>query len=155
VRRARDGELDAALDVWRAANPATKLTQHPNRLRHWSREPGARFFVAVDNSRLIGTVFSLLGRLDDGAGEVVPALRHITGLSVLPGRQREGVGRDLVSALLADAQRDGCNRLTLWAHADNTPARRLFESFGFRPTGRRGRDDAGAETVHFELPLNR
>jgi hypothetical protein len=31
VRRARDGELDAALDVWRAANPASELSANAGR----------------------------------------------------------------------------------------------------------------------------
>ena len=155
VRHAKPDEVEAAIDVWRAANPDSGLHLHPERLRRWSSDPGAHVHVALDGEHVVGMVLSVLGRADDGAGDVIPGLRHLLGLSVLPGRQRQGIARSLVQSLVDEAREEACDRLTLWVHADNAAARRLFASFGFRPTGRSELDDAGVETTHMELLLRR
>jgi ribosomal protein S18 acetylase RimI-like enzyme len=155
VRHAEPGEVEAAIDVWRAANPGSGLRQHPERLRRWALDPGARMHVAIDGDHIVGMVLSVLGRADAGAGEVIPGLRHLTGLSVVPARRREGIARNLVRSLIDEARHEPCERVTLWVHADNVAARRLFESVGFRPTGRSELDDADVETSHMELVLRR
>ena len=153
VRHAGAQEVEAAIEVWRAANPTSGLEQHPERLRRWSSDHGAQFHVAVDGERVVGVVLSIPGRADDGAGELISGLRHLTGVAVVPDRRGEGVARSLLGAVLDEAARAGCERVTLWVRADNLPARRLFESFGFEPTGRREPDDAGAESMHMGLSL--
>ena len=155
VRHADPHETETAIDVWRAANPDSRLEQHPDRLRRWSSERGAHVHVAVDQDRVIGMVLSVLGRADDGAGEVVPGLRHLIGLAVAPTRRREGVARRLVCAVIDEARREACEWVRLWVHADNAAARRLFESVGFRATGRSALDDGGTETSQMELSLVR
>jgi ribosomal protein S18 acetylase RimI-like enzyme len=155
VRHASPQEVEAAIDVWHAANPGSALVEHPKRLRRWSTDQGARLHVAVEGGRIVGAVLSVLGRADDGAGELIPGLRLLTGLAVVPERRRAGVARSLVRALLDEAAREGCERVTLWVRADNLPAQRLFATFGFRPTGRREPDDAGAESMHMEVALTR
>jgi len=40
--------------------------------------------------------------------------------------------------------------LTLWAHAPNEPATRLFEAAGFLRAGRSSLDSAGERMLHFE-----
>jgi ribosomal protein S18 acetylase RimI-like enzyme len=154
VRHASAQEVEAAIDVWRAANPGSALVEHPERLRRWSADRGAQLYVADDGSgRVVGAVLSVLGRADDGAGELIPGLRHLTGLAVVPERRRAGVARSLLRVLLDEAAEEGCARVTLWVRADNLPAQRLFASLGFRPTGRREPDDAGAESMHMEVAL--
>jgi ribosomal protein S18 acetylase RimI-like enzyme len=150
VRLARADEQRAALAVWRRANRGSALQQHPQRLQRWAREEGARFYVAAEGERLVGMALSLRGRADDGAGEVIPGVRHLTGVAVVPERQRMGIGRRLIATVLADAEHDRCQKVTLWTNETNTAALALFESLGFRPTGRRARDESGAQSVHFE-----
>jgi ribosomal protein S18 acetylase RimI-like enzyme len=153
VRHAEPDEVEAAIDVWRAANPTSGLEQHPERLRRWSSGRGAHMHVAVDGDCVVGMVLSVLGRTDDGAGEVIPGLRHLMGLSVIPARRREGVARRLVRAVVDEARQEASGWVTLWVHDDNVAARRLFESFGFRSTGRSEPDDAGVKTTQMELSL--
>jgi ribosomal protein S18 acetylase RimI-like enzyme len=153
VRHARAQEVEAAIDVWRAANPRSGLEQHPDRLRRWSADRDAHFHIASDGDRVVGAVLSVLGRADDGAGDVIPGLRHLTGVAVVPDRRREGIGQSLLGAVLDEAVREGCERVTLWVRADNLPAWRLFESFGFRTSGRSEPDEAGIESMHMELSL--
>jgi ribosomal protein S18 acetylase RimI-like enzyme len=150
IRQADPAELESALDVWRAANAESGLHGHLEHLRDWALEDGARVFLAAEGERLVGVAFSLRGRAADGAGPVVPGQRHLTGFAVVPERQQHGIGRSLLSAVLEDARREGCARVTLWTHAANVPARKLFEAAGFLPTGRRELDADGAEMLLLE-----
>lgn len=151
IRQADPAELESALGVWRAANPESRLHGHLEHLRDGAREEGARVFVAAEGKSLVGVALSLRGRADDGAGPVLPGRRHLTGFAVVPERQRHGIGRRLLATVLEDARREGCTRVTLWTHAANVPARKLFEAAGFLPTGRRGPDADGAEMLQLEF----
>lgn len=69
---------------------------------------------------------------------------HLGRLLVDPQRRGQGLGRVLVTELLAHARLHSpeparCLRATLNVFANNLPARRLYESLGFR---------VAAETVH-------
>src|ERR687884_40440 len=112
IRQADPAELESALGVWRAANSDSRLHGHLEHLRGWAREDGARVFVAAEGTCLVGVAFSLPGRAADGAGAVLPGQRHLTGLAVVPERQRRGIGRSLLSVVLEDARREGCSRVT-------------------------------------------
>ena len=150
IRQADPAELGSALGVWRAANVGSRLHGHVENLRGWASQDGARVFVAAEGTRLVGAALSLPGRAADGAGPVLPGRRHLTGFAVLPERQRQGIGRGLLLAVLEDARSDGCTRVTLWTHAANDPARALFEAAGFVPTGRSEPDESGAEMLQLE-----
>lgn len=54
------------------------------------------------------------------------------GFGVVPERRRRGVGRLLVKAMLERARGAGLRTLSLEVLAQNTPARRLYESEGMR-----------------------
>jgi GNAT superfamily N-acetyltransferase len=66
-------------------------------------------------------------------GEIVAFLAaagsHVDQLFVDPDHQRAGLGRLLFEAMLARTPRP----VTLHVFADNYPARRFYERFGFRP----------------------
>jgi ribosomal protein S18 acetylase RimI-like enzyme len=55
----------------------------------------------------------------------------INGIAVDPARQGHGIGRALIDAAIAEAQRRGARRLTLRVFSPNERARRLYESAGF------------------------
>jgi ribosomal protein S18 acetylase RimI-like enzyme len=154
VRRAATSEVDAAVAVWHSANATSSLRNHAARLRRWSQEPGAKLFVAVEGDDFIGMILSLVARADDGAGSPIPGARHITGVAVLPNRQRGGIGGALLRAALDDARAEGCDRVTLWTHNRNERALHLFQTHGFRPTGRTAHDDAGDPTTQFVAKID-
>jgi ribosomal protein S18 acetylase RimI-like enzyme len=56
---------------------------------------------------------------------------HVDQLYVDPERQGSGIGRTLLTAMLAR----GLRPATLNVFDRNTPARSFYESFGFRPAG--------------------
>jgi ribosomal-protein-alanine N-acetyltransferase len=72
---------------------------------------------------------------------------HITTLTVDGWARRRGIGSRLLVELLREARARGVASATLEVRTDNTAARALYASFGFRPVGIRpryydGRDDA-------------
>lgn len=71
---------------------------------------------------------------------------HITNLLVDPGRRRQGVGLELMKALIDAAVEAGARHLTLEMRAGNEAARALYARLGLAPVGIRkgyyGDDDA-------------
>jgi ribosomal-protein-alanine N-acetyltransferase len=84
----------------------------------------------------------------DQAGEVAgyaglavqpPDEAWVQNIAVRRDRQREGVGRGLLVALLAEAERRGVRSIFLEVAVDNAPAQKLYASYDFEPVGvRRG-----------------
>jgi len=90
--------------------------------------PTSRVWLAFDGDTAIGLCVAFLGF---STFQAKPLL-NIHDLAVLPGRRGEGVGRSLLNAAEDHARETGCCKLTLEVQDDNTPARHLYERFGFR-----------------------
>lgn len=56
---------------------------------------------------------------------------HITTLAVIPERRGLKIGERLLVEMLLAAQKQGATRATLEVREHNTPARRLYEKYGF------------------------
>lgn len=56
----------------------------------------------------------------------------LSSIAVAQTAQRQGVGKALIAALEENARRLGATRMTLSVASDNLPARRLYESCGWR-----------------------
>jgi ribosomal-protein-alanine N-acetyltransferase len=68
-----------------------------------------------------------------------PDEAFVQTLAVAPEQQGEGLGAVLLQALLDEAARRRKTTVSLEVRADNAPAQRLYERFGFRQAGvRRG-----------------
>jgi len=63
---------------------------------------------------------------------VAPGIGHTTQVCVLPGYQKNGLGRRLMESSLAALQNHGYTALTLTVTATNANAVRLYENLGFR-----------------------
>jgi [ribosomal protein S18]-alanine N-acetyltransferase len=61
----------------------------------------------------------------------------VQNLAVRRDRQRYGIGRSLLEALLAEARRRGVRVVLLEVAVDNGPAQRLYDEYGFQIVGRR------------------
>jgi ribosomal protein S18 acetylase RimI-like enzyme len=90
--------------------------------------PTARVWLALDDAAAVGVCVGFLGF---STFQARPLL-NIHDLAVLPGRRGGGVGRALLAAAEAHAREAGCGKLTLEVQDDNTPARNLYERYGFR-----------------------
>jgi tRNA threonylcarbamoyl adenosine modification protein YeaZ/ribosomal-protein-alanine acetyltransferase len=60
---------------------------------------------------------------------------HINSLAVDVTRRRQGLARELLAFVLADAVRAGATSATLEVRASNIAARRLYEKLGFKVEG--------------------
>ncbi|HJQ21049.1 MAG TPA: GNAT family N-acetyltransferase [Gemmatimonadaceae bacterium] len=96
------------------------------------RKSSAAVFVAEDDGRVIGYAWGGLEGID------YMALRGPAGaiydVIVDPSHRRKGVGRMLLSAIMAFLKSADAPRVVLSTAVQNEPARRLFASAGFRPT---------------------
>lgn len=91
------------------------------------------------------------GRTVWGDGELVGYLAasgsHIDQLFVDPGHQRVGVGKALLTAMLDRQLRPA----TLNVFEENAPARKFYETFGFRAASRSWKDDEQAFELLYTL----
>jgi ribosomal protein S18 acetylase RimI-like enzyme len=92
------------------------------------QHPTSRVWLAFDDATPIGVCVGFIGF---STFQARPLL-NIHDLAVLPGRRGGGVGRTLLAAAELHARESGCCKLTLEVQDDNTPARTLYERFGFR-----------------------
>ncbi len=71
------------------------------------------------------------------AGQPMTAAMEIVYMGVAPWARHRGTGSAIVRRALEVAHADGAAKLTLAVDDANEPARRLYERFGLRQTGRR------------------
>jgi ribosomal-protein-alanine N-acetyltransferase len=68
---------------------------------------------------------------------IVAAEAELLTIAVSPEHRRQGVGRFLLTELLAASASRGAGRMVLEVAVDNQPAIALYRAFGFAPCGRR------------------
>ncbi len=108
--------------------------------------PDTRYVLVAEEAGSVIAYASLLA---------VAETADVQRIAVHPGAWRRGVGRSLLTALLDEARRRGCNEALLEVRADNHGAIKLYEDFGFAPLARRaGYYDAGTvDAVVLRLEL--
>jgi ribosomal protein S18 acetylase RimI-like enzyme len=91
---------------------------------------GARVFLAYDGQQPLGVAICLIG-FSSFRGK---PLMNIHDLAVSPEARGQGIGRQLLKAVEAEARVLGCGKVTLEVRSDNTRAQGLYRSEGFRPS---------------------
>jgi len=105
-------------------------------LAQWGRA-GDRARIASAKGAPIGAAWFRLWTPENHSYGFVDALTPELGLAVAATHRGKGVGRALLQALVRLARDDGYPALSLSVSPDN-PARRLYESEGFRRVGESG-----------------
>jgi ribosomal-protein-alanine N-acetyltransferase len=121
-----EAHLEPVLAIERASNGAPWSEAS---FRAEIANPHGRMLVALEGGQVVG--FGGVWMVVDEA--------HITNLAVHPERRRRGIGRDLVVALLREAQSMGMRCATLEVRAGNVAAITLYEALGFRSIATRKR----------------
>lgn len=103
-------------DPWSEASVRSELS---NPLSYW--------LVAQEDGKLIGYVGS----------QSVPPEADVMNLAVAPEWRNKGIGRALMTALIAQLHSRGITALFLEVRVGNTPAQNLYRSLGFVEAGRR------------------
>lgn len=87
----------------------------------------ACFFAAVQNDVVLGYI-----GFNSIAGE-----GYIANVAVLPSYRKQGIGKQLIQAMVNAAREQGLAFLTLEVRKSNIAAIQLYEQFGFLPVGER------------------
>lgn len=89
------------------------------------------YFVALDGENVVGWADMYVSEM--------PGFQHVGrfGMGVLASYRRQGIGRRLMEACLAEAEHQGYQRIELEVFATNIHAIRLYERLGFTMEGRR------------------
>lgn len=125
VEPMRAGDLDEVLSIERASFTMP-----------WSR--GA-FLYEIEQNRVARC--RVVREADDIVGYVcvweIADEVHVTNIAVHPGHRRRGIARSMLEMLLAEARARDLRLVVLEVRPSNHQAIALYESFGFRVTGRR------------------
>jgi ribosomal-protein-alanine N-acetyltransferase len=138
--------------------PAVLEIEQRSFAQPWSRgffekelaTPFARLVVAVEETgpRPAVVGYTCRWRVTD---EV-----HLLNVAIHPARRGLGLGRELVEAVVAEAQAGQARVIYLEVRAGNVVARRLYRMLGFRDLGvRRGYYGPGQDAIVMELRLDR
>ena len=112
----------------------------------WGR-PGDSALVAIDEFQPVAAAWYRLFEADEPGYGFVDADTPELTIAVVPSRRGRGLGEQLLSALLEQAQAEGYAQISLSVEPDN-PALRLYEQHGFTEVGERG----GARVMLAPLP---
>jgi diamine N-acetyltransferase len=133
--RPEDRAILEALNV----DPAQRHFVGSNRktFRQWPDEPGAEVFGLWDGETAVGLMACIDMRdRPDRSSANDPQTAYLWRLMVASEHQGKGFGRAALSLFERWAADRGLYRLEISVVPENTIARALYTSFGFRPTGR-------------------
>ena len=121
----------------------------------WQEElagvPDTRYYLVAEDAGVIVGYAGLMLSIDQA---------DLQTIGVEPGKQGRGVGRVLLTALVAEARARRGADLLLEVRADNAPALHLYESYGFERIARRrayytGADGTRIDALVLRLRLSR
>lgn len=148
VRRGTESDADTAFGIWEASisrrrgRPPTAAGSLRVRNRLTGKSDGL-LLIAEEDGRAVGMAWGIEARADDGAGDAVPGVFHLSLMFIDPARWGEGIGRHLTQALFETLPKSGMRAIELWTHEDNVRAQRLYTRCGFKATDRVHQDDEG------------
>lgn len=148
-------DVEAAVTVWQRSLAGRGVRPNATRIAQVTQTisaPDALAVVAHDDGIAVGMALGEPGREQDGAGEIVPDLLHLSMLYVVPGARRAGLGSALVEGIADAAWARGGRRLSCWAPVDDAPIAGLLEACGLERSGR-VRGPAEHWTAELEAPV--
>ena len=154
VRLGHVGDVEDAVSVYERSNLARRQGDWPSRLARVAqvtaslhdaaRHDASWFLIGRDGGEAVAMALIHPFRTRGGSGGVIAGTWFLSLIYVLPDRWGEGMGGMMLDAIIAEANRRGCQRIYLWTHErQNERAHRLYRSYSFAPTGRTMHDDEG------------
>lgn len=141
VRAATQDETEACVDLWVAAVATRDGVPESDAVRSRARAKfaaGRVVLVVASESEAVDAAlvgFALVTVPGTGLPDDPADAAYLSLLAVDPRAQGRGLGRSLLRAAVAEAERAGHQRCLLHALEDNAPALALYRSAGFRPVG--------------------
>jgi ribosomal protein S18 acetylase RimI-like enzyme len=122
---------------WRSSRADAPMEPSVQRyVNGWGRS-GDACVIAVEGRAPVGAAWYRLFRAEEPGYGFVDENTPELSIAVVPSRRGRGYGDELLTALLAQARRDGFPRVSLSVAREN-PALKLYERHGFRPVGEGG-----------------
>jgi ribosomal-protein-alanine N-acetyltransferase len=121
IRPARPDDVDALLAIENAAFASDRIERRA--FRHAIRSPTMICLVASNGAEVLG--YGIVERRRNSTAA------RLTSIAVAPGAAGAGLGQCLLAALETEAVAAGAQRMRLEVHADNAPARKLYETRGY------------------------
>lgn len=109
------------------ARVAEEVFDHPidpATLARYLATPGHLLVVAVDGGLVVGQVAAIVHRHPDGR----PTELYVDEVAVTPARQRQGIARRMLEAMLTLGREQGCREMWVGTEPDNAAARALYKS---------------------------
>ncbi len=159
IRPAGAADLEDAVAVWVASNDAragcpSTTPAIQAMVRGWMTGPDATLLVAVDpGGTVVGMALAVDARTDNGQGEPMPGVAHVSQVFVAPDHWGQRIGARLLDTLLAGIARRDYDRVQIWTQAGNERALRLYRSRGFSETEDRLVNHLGETTLRMERPV--
>ncbi len=126
VRRYRDGDRDALVELWRSVFPDDPPHNEPAAMLDAKLAVDDLVFVAETAGRLDG---ACMAGYDGHRG-------WLYAVAVRPDARRRGLGRNLVEATLAALRERGCIKVNLQIRADNAAVESFYRALGFATEAR-------------------
>ena len=111
---------------WREQVPGSRVSRYA---RGWGR-PGDAAVIALEDGFAVGAAwYRLFSEEEPGYGFVDEQTPELA-IAVVPSKRGQGIGEQLLAALIEQARADGHGWLSLSVEPQN-PSRKLYERFGF------------------------
>ncbi len=149
LRQMTVDDLPAVMAIERAVFPSDAWSEGMMRGELADQPRSRHYLVAVEDGEHGGEITGYAG-IAAAADQA-----DVQTIVVRPDRRRRGIGRALLTELMAEAARRGAREIFLEVRADNTPAQVMYERFGFHRIGLRRRyydDGTDAYTMKRRLP---
>ncbi len=138
IRFATAADVPSMLDLERSSATAAR----------WTEEQYRELFVSGGAERLVLVAEPPAQRASEGASNSTGIIGFLVALHLAPdwelenivvsaSARRQGLGKQLLHALLATARETNSKSVFLEVRESNIAARSLYEKAGFEPTGRR------------------
>lgn len=100
----------------------------------WARDA---FVFELLHNKVAYYLVAMVGHTVVGYGGMWVLLdeAHVTNIAVLPNWRRQGIAEQLLKDLMAIAQAQGADKMTLEVRKSNWGARKLYEKLGFVALG--------------------
>jgi ribosomal-protein-alanine N-acetyltransferase len=116
--------------------------------RYLANNAPALFLVAEEDESLLGYI---IGETDQHRGHQVG---HLLSLAVKREKRRQGIGQQLIEALIVIYRQQGCRELVLEVRVSNYSAKTFYRKQGFREKRRSSKYyDDGEDALIMELNL--
>ncbi len=140
IRVGGPDDVDAAANIYARASTARLGRPVPqfrvDEVTDSLRKPEAWLFIADDDGVPVAIAHAKPSRTSHGTGPLVPGLCYLYLIFVVPERWGEGIGAQLLDAVMSDAKERGYSRIHLWTQDDNERSHALYRSREFARTGR-------------------